>query len=113
MRSICINPDVKLTLKEKLLDVPRTSGFQPLAEVGFPSSGLWRSVAYLVVPKFCFCGNACPEKLYQFGGRQMAGAREMMTEWVVEALQQLGGRGTITDVARRVWEQHESDIRAG
>lgn len=41
----------------------------------------------------------------------MARAREMMTEWVVEALQQLGGRGTILDISRRVWDRHEADIR--
>jgi len=42
----------------------------------------------------------------------MARAREMMTEWVVEALQQLGGRRTILDISRRVWDRHEPDIRA-
>jgi hypothetical protein len=42
----------------------------------------------------------------------MARAREVMTEWVVEALQQLGGRGTILDISRRVWDRHEPDIRA-
>jgi hypothetical protein len=42
----------------------------------------------------------------------MARAREMMTEWVVEALQQLGGSGTILDIARRIWVRHEADIRA-
>src|SRR5262249_33590875 len=42
----------------------------------------------------------------------MARARETMTEWVVEALQQLGGRGTILEISRRVWDRHEPDIRA-
>jgi hypothetical protein len=42
----------------------------------------------------------------------MARAREMMTEWVVEALQHLGGSGTILNIARRIWERHEADIRA-
>jgi len=42
----------------------------------------------------------------------MAKAREMMTEWVVKALQQLGGRGTIIEISRVVWEHHESDIRS-
>lgn len=42
----------------------------------------------------------------------MARARETMTEWVVDALQQLGGRGTILEISRRVWELHEPDIRA-
>ena len=42
----------------------------------------------------------------------MARAREMMTEWVVEALTQLGGRGTILEISRRVWDHHEPDIRA-
>jgi hypothetical protein len=42
----------------------------------------------------------------------MAKGRENMTTWVVEALQQLGGRGTIIEIARRVWDRHEPDIRA-
>lgn len=42
----------------------------------------------------------------------MAKGREIMTGWVVEALQQLGGKGTIIDIARRVWDRHEPDIRA-
>jgi hypothetical protein len=42
----------------------------------------------------------------------MAQARSIMTEWVVEALRDLGGRGTILEVSRRVWERHEPDIRA-
>ena len=42
----------------------------------------------------------------------MAKGREIMTTWVVEALRQLGGRGTIIDIARRVWDRHEPDIRA-
>ena len=42
----------------------------------------------------------------------MASGREIMTDWVVEALRQLGGRGTILDIARRVWKKHEKDIRA-
>lgn len=41
----------------------------------------------------------------------MGKGREIMTDWVVEALQQLGGSGTIIDVARRVWDRHEPDIR--
>jgi hypothetical protein len=36
----------------------------------------------------------------------------MMTEWVVEALKELGGRGTILEISRRVWNRHEADIRA-
>ena len=42
----------------------------------------------------------------------MARAREIMTDWVVEALQQLGGRGSILEISRRVWDRHEPDIRA-
>ena len=42
----------------------------------------------------------------------MAKAREIMAEWVIEALQQLGGRGTILEISRRVWDRHEPDIRA-
>lgn len=41
----------------------------------------------------------------------MGKGREIMTDWVVEALQHLGGSGTIIEIARRVWDRHESDIR--
>ena len=43
----------------------------------------------------------------------MGKGRELLTAWVVEAIQQLGGRGTITEIARKVWELHEPDIKAG
>jgi hypothetical protein len=36
----------------------------------------------------------------------------MMTSWVVEGLESLGGSGRMVDVARAVWERHEPDIRA-
>ena len=41
----------------------------------------------------------------------MAQGRVIMTDWVVEALKQLGGKGTILDISRRVWDHHEPDIR--
>lgn len=31
--------------------------------------------------------------------------------WVVEALRQLGGEGTIVQVCHRIWQVHESDLR--
>ncbi len=43
----------------------------------------------------------------------MAQGRVIMTDWVVEALHQLGGKGNILDIARRVWDHHEPEIRAG
>lgn len=42
----------------------------------------------------------------------MSRGREIITKWVVEALHQLGGRGTILEISRIVWEEHESDIRS-
>jgi hypothetical protein len=42
----------------------------------------------------------------------MAKARHMMVPWVIEALEKLGGKGTMVEVARSVWERHEPDIRA-
>jgi hypothetical protein len=42
----------------------------------------------------------------------MSKGREIMTEWVVEALKDLGGAAKIIDIARRVWERHEPDIRS-
>src|SRR5438067_1839533 len=50
-------------------------------------------------------GGACVFEICQRKNNQrsMARGREMMTDWVVEALQQLGGRGSILDISRRVW----------
>lgn len=42
----------------------------------------------------------------------MSRGRSLMTDWVVESLKQLEGRGTILDISRVVWERHEADIRA-
>ena len=41
----------------------------------------------------------------------MAHGREIMTDWVVEALRSLGGSASIRDVCREVWARHENDIR--
>ena len=38
--------------------------------------------------------------------------RNSMTIWVVEALQELGGRGKIIDICKKVWERHGDDIKA-
>jgi hypothetical protein len=32
--------------------------------------------------------------------------------WIVEALEHLGGSGSIVDVSREVWQRHEHDLRA-
>ena len=32
--------------------------------------------------------------------------------WVIEALETLGGSGTVVQVTREVWERHEHDLRA-
>src|SRR5712672_3377116 len=42
----------------------------------------------------------------------MSKGRAIMKDWVVEALNGLGGRGTILDISKHVWETHEDDIRA-
>lgn len=42
----------------------------------------------------------------------MAHGCEMMMDWVVETLKQLGGRGSILEISRHVWEMHEEEIRA-
>lgn len=38
--------------------------------------------------------------------------RNDLKVWVVEALRQLGGAGTIVQVCQRVWQMHESELRA-
>jgi hypothetical protein len=42
----------------------------------------------------------------------MAKERKMMTEWVIEALEKLGGKGKILAISKLVGEQHQADIRA-
>jgi len=37
--------------------------------------------------------------------------KTILQSWVVEALRDLGGAGTPSEVARLVWEQHEDDLR--
>lgn len=41
----------------------------------------------------------------------MAQGRELMTDWVEAALNDLGGSGKILDIAKHVWRHHEQDIR--
>lgn len=38
--------------------------------------------------------------------------RNDLKVWVVEALRQLGGAGSIIHVCQRVWRMHESELRA-
>ena len=37
--------------------------------------------------------------------------REDLKSCVVEALNALGGKGTIVDVAREIWQRHEAELR--
>jgi hypothetical protein len=41
----------------------------------------------------------------------MARGREIMTDWVEEALRKLGGAASILDICKEVWTLHEADIR--
>ncbi|MFX1286895.1 MAG: hypothetical protein ACFFB5_24895 [Promethearchaeota archaeon] len=36
--------------------------------------------------------------------------RVSMKRWVVEALKDLGGKGTILDICKKVWEKHGDEI---
>jgi hypothetical protein len=38
--------------------------------------------------------------------------RENLRHWVEQALRALGGEGTIVEVARHMWENHEDELRA-
>ena len=40
----------------------------------------------------------------------MAINRFSMKDWVIEALYELGGSGTILDVSKKVWERHGKEI---
>ena len=35
-----------------------------------------------------------------------------LQDWVQQALKRIGGRGTLTDVAKEIWRAHESDLRS-
>jgi len=37
--------------------------------------------------------------------------REILKDWVREALQDLGGKADILSICRSVWERHNQDIR--
>lgn len=34
-----------------------------------------------------------------------------LKEWILEALHELGGSGTVVDVCQVVWRRHEGDLR--
>jgi len=40
-----------------------------------------------------------------------ARGREVMTDWVEEALRDLGGSASIIGICRHVWNHHEQEIR--
>lgn len=35
-----------------------------------------------------------------------------VTDWVISALKELGGRGSLVAVAEEIWRQHEAELRA-
>lgn len=37
--------------------------------------------------------------------------RNDLDNWVVDALTSLGGKGTIVEIAKYIWDNHESDLR--
>lgn len=43
----------------------------------------------------------------------MATGRELMREWVLEALRARGGSSTLLEVCKSVWHTHKSEIEAG
>jgi hypothetical protein len=45
------------------------------------------------------------------GGKPVATRADLM-DWVYGALQDLGGKGRVMDVARHIWAKHENDLRA-
>ena len=38
-------------------------------------------------------------------------SREDLQDWVVEALKSIGGTGTIVEVAKHIWDNHNSDLK--
>jgi hypothetical protein len=41
----------------------------------------------------------------------MESARDKLKVWILQALQELGGRATIVDVAEQIWNRHEAELR--
>ncbi len=39
--------------------------------------------------------------------------RNDLVPWIVEALKDCGGRGSIIAVSRHVWENHEAELKGG
>lgn len=37
--------------------------------------------------------------------------RDDLDNWVIEALTELGGKGSIIEIAKRIWDNHEEDLR--
>ncbi len=35
-----------------------------------------------------------------------------LRDWIMQALSDLGGQGSVVDVCRHVWEHHEAELRA-
>ena len=38
--------------------------------------------------------------------------RDDLQSWVVQALEQMGGAGTIVQVAEHIWEHHQNDLKS-
>lgn len=38
--------------------------------------------------------------------------KHLLIEWVLEALEELGGSGSVVDVSKVVWRRHELDLRS-
>jgi len=38
--------------------------------------------------------------------------KQDLRNWVIEALVHLDGAGSVVEVSRQVWEEHETDLRA-
>jgi hypothetical protein len=39
-------------------------------------------------------------------------ARHQLTDWLIKALQELGGRGTNLQIAKQIWKTRERELRA-
>jgi hypothetical protein len=38
--------------------------------------------------------------------------KHVLQDWVIEALVELGGSGSVVEVSQMVWEKHEDDLRS-
>ena len=56
--------------------------------------------------------SACQSLNVTMGEAGAMATKQDLVSWVVEALAELGGKGSVVQVCQVVWRRHEGDLRA-